>query len=209
MDERRPYGVAQQSATPVFKSASSELATTEGEVSDVPSAFVADERREAGVYQLHSQRTGRSLAAKLVWPGVLFLWSLGWGTLVTRLVIEGKIAEAFWVTILVLAPVIPLLWAATRVAFDNARVTMNAERVEVEAEALTLFDIGARSVPVAEIFAFAVQPFGSKSRVVVLTRDGEAKLLRCNVLDRAHAIFVVTRLNRELASHRAGHYRKG
>jgi hypothetical protein len=107
------------------------------------------------------------------------------------------------------APVLPFVWWLVRRAFDSSRITLNSEGVCVEGGLLTVADIGVTRVALEEIFAFAIQNDGvSATRLMVLTRDGEAKLLRSNVLDRAHAIFVVTRLNRELAALRdAGHYR--
>ncbi|MFO0558184.1 MAG: hypothetical protein U0269_09205 [Polyangiales bacterium] len=211
MDERRPYAPAEQTAAPTFNATASGLATVDSAraASDVPKGFSASERRDAAGYSLESQRTTRSFALSMLWPSILLLWVIGGAVASLRTLLDGEWGGALALMLVLVAPVVPFVHRLVRRSFDAARITLSAEGVRADGGLLTITDVGVTSVALGDIFGFAVQNEGSsKTRVMVLTRDGEAKLLRCNVLDRAHAIFVVTRLNRELSAMRAaGHYR--
>lgn len=211
MDERRPYAPAEQTAAPQFNGTSSALATVDPAKppSDAPKNFAVRERRDGGGYSLSSQRTTSSFALSMIWPTLFVLWIIGWAAACVRVVMDGQLSGAFALFLFLIAPVVPFAHKVLRRAFDSANITLSAEGVRVEGGLLTATDFGATHVALSDIFGFAVQSEGlSSTRVMVLTRDGEAKLLRCNVLDRAHAIFIVTHLNRELAALRAaGHYR--
>jgi hypothetical protein len=104
-----------------------------------------------------------------------------------------------------------LAWIAVvraRSALDGVSLSLTSEAFTVESSPLTTVLKGVRRVPVADIFAFGAQPDGPGSRLVVLTRDGEALALSCAFRERSHVAFVAARLNRALSDVRArAHYR--
>jgi hypothetical protein len=211
MDERRPDAPAEQISAPRFNPASSALETVDrAQVElDVPKGFSVRERRDGTGYAFESRRTMRSFAVWLL-QGASILSLIGSMCFAAlRNGIDGDRTVSLMVMSLIIVVAVPWAYRLLRRAFESARIALSDAGVRVHGGLWTLTDAGVTSIPLAEIDGFTVQMKGvARARVMVRTQQGEAKLLRCNVLDPAHAIFVVTRLNRALSELRAvGSYR--
>lgn len=166
------------------------------------------EGRREGALVMTSRRATRSFARKMAWPTVWFIAVLSLLASMAPQVLRGRWAEVFWLSLVVLSPLLFALWRSLRTAFDRAECTLSAERFEAAPDPMCALEGGVRVVATKEIFGFGAQYVGSMARLVVITRDGEVRLVRCNVVDLKHASVLVARLNRELDAIRsAAHYR--
>jgi hypothetical protein len=209
MDDRRPAtAVRVETQAPEFKKGS-ELALAQPELfAPIAGEWEYGEGRREGALVITSRRTTRSFARKMAWPTVWFLAVLALLASLAPQVLRGRLADAFITCLWIMTPLLIALWSTTRTAFDRVECALSAERFEVAPELLCALDRGVTSVATKEIFGFGAQHVGSRSRLVVITRDGEVRLVRCNVLDIKHASVLVARLNRELdAIRNAAHYR--